>query len=250
MRVLIAEDDAALSVFLKKGLELDGYDVDFAHDGNKTLESALTNPPDLLILDLNLPGIDGIQVLKALQKVTPPIATLILTGRSSVEDRVSCLDLGADDYLQKPFFLHELLARCRAVQRRKRTAASTVIAHGDLYLDRLSRTVKRSDTAIELTVKEHAMLDYFLQHRGRIIDRAELLVEVFRLVPETQTNVVDVYISYLRTKLKVNPNSPPLIETVRGQGYTIRLLEDLPGAKRPVQSVGLAPMAKTRSGDE
>ncbi len=239
MRVLIVEDDAALSMFLKRGLELEGYGVDFAGGGEAAIESALTDPPDLLILDLNLPDIDGIQVLRALQKVTPAISTLVLTGRNSVEDRISCLDLGADDYLQKPFSLHELLARCRALHRRKRSSASTVITHGDLRLDRVSRAVERSGIAVELTTKEHAMLDYFLRHRGRIIDRAELLVEVFQLVPETQTNLVDVYISYIRSKLKVKSDSPPLIETVRGQGYIVRLPENSPGSKRPVQSVGL-----------
>ncbi len=239
MRVLIAEDDAALSMFLRRGLELEGYNIDLAGDGEAAIESALNGPPDLLILDLNLPGIDGIQVLQALQKTTPPIATLVLTGRNSVEDRISCLDLGADDYLQKPFSLHELLARCRAVQRRRGTAASTVVVHNDLRLDRVSRAVERSGIRVDLTTKEHALLDYFILHRGRIIDRPELLVEVFQLVPETQTNVIDVYISYLRTKLKVKPDSLPLIETVRGQGYLVRLPENPSKPKRPLQSVSL-----------
>ena len=242
MRVLIAEDDAALSMFLRRALELEGYSIEFATDGEAAITSALAESPDLLILDLNLPGKDGMEVLKALQKVDPPIGTLILTGRTAVEDRVACLDLGADDYLQKPFSLHELTARCRAIRRRKGNKAPIVITHGDLHLDRLSRTVERAGVAVELTMKEHAMLDYFLQHRGRVIDRTELLANVFQLVPETQTNLIEVYISYLRSKLKVQPDSPQLIETVRGKGYTIHPHHP-PGTKRPVPSALL-------SGDE
>ena len=239
MRVLIAEDDAALSMFLRKALELEGYSIEFATDGEAAIDSALGDPPDLLILDLNLPGRDGMEVLKALQKVDPPIGTLMLTGRTAVEDRVLCLDLGADDYLQKPFSLHELTARCRAIRRRRSNKAPTVVTHGDLSLDRLSRTVERAGVAVELTMKEHAMLDYFLQHRGRVIDRAELLANVFQLVQETQTNLIEVYISCLRSKLKVQADSPQLIETVRGQGYTIRPHHP-PSAKRPVQSALLS----------
>ncbi len=222
VRVLIAEDDAALSMFLSKALELEGYSIEFATDGEAAIKSALADPPELLILDINLPGQDGIEVLRALQRVDRPIGTLILTGRTAVEDRITCLDLGADDYLQKPFSLQELTARCRAIRRRKGNEAPTVVVHDDLRLDRLSRTVERAGVAVELTMKEHAMLDYFIQHRGRVIDRAELLASVFQLVPETQTNLVEVYISYLRSKLRVQPDAPQLIETVRGQGYTIR----------------------------
>lgn len=239
MRVLIAEDDAALSMFLSKALELEGYSIEFAADGETAVNSALADPPDLLILDLNLPGKDGMEVLKVLQKVDPPIGTLILTGRTAIEDRVACLDLGADDYLQKPFSLHELTARCRAIRRRKGNKASTVVLHDDLRLDRLSRTIERAGVAVELTMKEHAMLDYFLQHQGRIIDRAELLANVFQLVPETQTNLIEVYISYLRSKLRVRPDSPQLIETVRGQGYILRP-RNPSGTRQPVQSALLS----------
>ncbi len=248
MRVLIAEDDAALSMFLSKALELEGYSIEFATDGEAAVESALADSPDLLILDLNLPGRNGMEVLKALQKVDPPIGTLILTGRTAVEDRVACLDLGADDYLQKPFSLHELTARCRAIRRRKDNKASTVITHGDLRLDRLSRTVERAGVTVELTIKEHAMLVYFLQHRGRVINRAELLTNVFQLVQETQTNLVEVYISCLRSKLRVQPDSPQLIETVRGQGYTIHP-HNPPSTKQPGQSALLSG-SKERAANE
>ena len=238
MRVLIAEDDAALAMFLERGLETEGYSIDWVVDGDKAIDAALANAPDLLVLDLNLPIKDGFQVLSALQKIEPSIPTLILSGRTSVEDRVACLDLGADDYLLKPFSLHELLARCRAIQRRRGAVASAVIVHGDLCLNRLNRTVERAGIMVELTKKEQAMLSYFMQNRGRVLDRGELLAEVFQLSPETQTNVVEVYISYLRTKIKVRPTSLPLIETVRGQGYTVRL-EKFIASDRPASSLDM-----------
>ena len=237
MRALIAEDDTALAMFLRRGLETEGYSTMVASDGEAAIAACLSEPPDLLILDLNMPDRDGFEVLKALQPVKPAIATLILTGRNAVEDRITCLDLGADDYLQKPFSLQEFLARCRAIQRRRGQVIAAVIVHGDLRLDRIDRTVQRDGIAVELTTKEHAMLDYLLQHRGRVVHRAELLEEIFQLLPAAQTNVVEVYISYLRTKLKVKPNSLPLIETVRGQGYTVRRKPSAP-PKRPAQSVG------------
>lgn len=249
VRVLIAEDDAALSMFLSKALELEGYRIDFATTGEAAMNSALADPPELLILDLNLPGRDGIEVLKALRQIDPPIGTLILTGRTAVEDRVQCLDLGADDYLQKPFSLQELTARCRAIQRRRTQKASTVITHGDLRLDRLHRTVERAGVTVELTAKEHAILSYFLEHRGRIVNRAELLANVFQLMPETQTNLVEVYISYLRSKLRVQEDAPPLIETVRGQGYLMRAHLG-PGTKRPVQSTALLSEDEKKAANE
>jgi len=222
MRVLVVEDDAALLLFLRKGLELGGNTVLCATDGEQAVELALHESLDLIVLDLNLPKLDGIDVLRALRSKTESTSILVLTGRTSIEDRVSCLDLGADDYLLKPFSFHEMMARCRAIGRRRGGAVTNVVHHGDLQLDRVSRTVTRAGMAVELTTKEFALLDYLLQHRGRAVGRPELLNKVWRMSPEAGTNVVDVYVNYLRRKLQTEDDLGEVIETVRGAGYMVR----------------------------
>lgn len=222
MRVLVVEDDAALQLFLRKGLEVEGNTVLCASDGDSALEFAMHESLDLIVLDLNLPKLDGIDVLRALRSQSSSTSILVLTGRASIEDRVSCLDLGADDYLLKPFSFHEMLARCRAIARRRIGAAVHVVRHGDLQLDRVSRSVSRAGTPVDLTPKELTLLDYLLQHRGRAVGRPELLKNVWANSFETGTNVVDVYVNYLRRKLQTGDALADIIETVRGAGYTIR----------------------------
>lgn len=250
MRVLIVEDDAALQLFLRKGLELEGHTVTLARDGEEALEAVTHSLPDLLVLDLNLPRRDGMDVLRSLHGQLESTSILVLTGRGSVEDRVACLDLGADDYLLKPFSFHELLARCRALGRRRSSGTTSVVRHGDLLVDRVSRLVSRSDVPVDLTSKEFALLDYLLQHRGRAIGRPELLANVWKMSPDAGTNVVDVYVNYLRRKLQTGSDDVGLVETVRGAGYMIRPLgatSNVAGGspgKRPSASATLADAAR------
>ena len=238
MRVVLVEDDAALSLFLRKGLELEGNVVTCFSDGQAALTAMEDRTPDLLVLDLNLPNMDGVEVLRGIRQQCQDIAVLVLTGRSTVSDRVACLDLGADDYLLKPFSFHELLARCRAVTRRRVGSASSVVRHGDLQVDRVTRSVSRANTPVELTTKEFSLLDYLLQNRGRAVSRPELLDKVWKMSPDAGTNVVDVYVNYLRRKLSTPASAGDLIETVRGAGYTISpALKANPAAYLPAASV-------------
>jgi DNA-binding response OmpR family regulator len=223
MRVLIVEDDAALGSFLQKGLQLEGHDVVWLGDGEAALEYAASERPDLMVLDLGLPKRDGIEVLEAMQGLYGGMAVIVLTGRAQVTERVRCLNLGADDILMKPFSLHELTARCRALLRRKEQFADPVLRSGDVELNRMDRKVSRAGRAIELTVKEFCLLEYLLQRRGRCCSRSELLREVWHMSPDAGTNVVDVYVNYLRKKLVDGPGAVAdvVIETVRGEGYRV-----------------------------
>ena len=219
LRLLIAEDDQALVMFLTRGLEQDGHRVSSAMDGARALEAFRAEMPDLTVLDLSLPVMDGEQVLTEMRALDPQLPILILTGRQEIETRIRCFDLGADDLMVKPFSLHELRARCRALLRRKREAR-LMLRVGDLEVDRLDHTVRRAGEAIALTNKEFALLEHLLLHRGQCISRVELLDAVWNMEPAQTTNIVDVYVNYLRRKLK---DPPPgfLLRTVRGQGYQV-----------------------------
>jgi DNA-binding response OmpR family regulator len=223
MRVLIVEDDAALGLFLQKGLKLEGHEVTWVGDGESALMHAEEHRPDLIVLDLSLPRKDGTEVLAELSGRFDETAVLVLTGRSQVEERVKCLNLGADDCLLKPFSFHELTARCRALLRRREQYADPVLRHGDVELNRMERRVTRNGRVVDLTVKEFALLEFLLIRRGRCCTRAELLREVWQMSPDAGTNVVDVYINYLRKKLGVasidEGSGHCVIETVRGEGY-------------------------------
>ncbi len=223
MQVLIIEDDAALGLFLQKGLTLEGHDVSWVGDGEAGLRQAQANQPDLIVLDLSLPRKDGIEVLEEMRGRLDGTAVLVLTGRSKVEERVRCLNLGADDCLLKPFSFHELTARCRALLRRREMYADPVLRHGVVEMNRMERTVRRSGQMVELTVKEFSLLEFLMQRRGRCCSRSELLREVWQMSPDAGTNVVDVYINYLRRKLGAalpkGEVSYQVIETVRGEGY-------------------------------
>jgi DNA-binding response OmpR family regulator len=219
MRLLIAEDDRALGLFLSRGLEADGHRVRLAFDGGEAVEAFRQDMPDLTILDLNMPVKDGEQVLQELRAMDVDLPILILTARQEVDTRVRCLDLGADDLMLKPFSLHELRARCRALLRRKREARLQLRA-GDLELDRLDHTARRGNQPIVLTNKEFALLEHLMLNRGQCVSRVELLDAVWNLEPAQTTNIVDVYVNYLRRKLK-DPPPGQLIRTVRGQGYLV-----------------------------
>lgn len=225
MRVLVVEDDKALGVFLQKGLALAGHQVEWAGDGEAALASASTRQPDLMVLDLGLPRVDGTEVLVRVRAKYADTSILVLTGRSGIEECVRCLNSGADDYVLKPFSFQELMARCTGIQRRREQHSSAALRHGELEIDRMSHSVRRSGQEIELTAKEYALLEFMMLRRGECCTRAELLREVWHLSPDTATNIVDVYVNYLRRKLAAaHPDgalSAPVIETVRGAGYRL-----------------------------
>ncbi len=219
MRLLLAEDDKVLALFLRRGLEGDGHRVRIADDGAVAVEAIFQEPSDLLILDLNLPVKDGEQVLDEIHALNPDVAVLILSGRVDLETRVRCLNAGADDFLTKPFSILELCARVRALQRRRRDARLSLRA-GGIELNRLNHSVLRDGVAVDLTNKEFALLEYLMLNRGHCLSRVELLDSVWKMEPDQTTNIVDVYVNYLRRKLA---DAPPgkLIRTIRGQGYMI-----------------------------
>jgi DNA-binding response OmpR family regulator len=219
MRLLVAEDDRALGMFLARGLEADGHRVRVVVDGGSAVEAFRQDMPDLTILDLNLPVLDGEAVLEQVRRLDAELPVLVLTGRQEVETRVRCLDRGADDLMTKPFSLHELRARCRALLRRKREARLTLRA-GDLEVDRMEHSARRAGMEITLTNKEFALLERLMLNRGQCVSRVELLDSVWNVEPAQTTNIVDVYINYLRRKLK-DPAPGRLIRTVRGQGYMV-----------------------------
>ena len=224
MRVLVVEDDAALGAFLKSGLEMEGHQVDWVGDGDAALLFAAAQRPDLMVLDLGLPRRDGLEVLEELRALHNDAAVLVLTGRNELETRVQCLNLGADDCLLKPFSFSELKARCKALLRRREQFADPVLRHGDLQLNRVERRVTRGARVIELTAKEFSLLAFLLQHRGECVSRAQLLTDAWQMPADGGTNVVDVYINYLRKKLASGDGEEALeelIETVRGSGYRL-----------------------------
>lgn len=220
MHILIAEDDAALASFVKKGLEAEHYSIDIASDGEQARTMAAEFDFDLVTLDLNLPNLDGISILRYLRTRKPSMPILVLTGRTKVEDRVTCLDLGADDFLAKPFSYSELSARIRALLRRSHLPAESVLTVADLKLDRVERLVQRAGRRIELTSKEFALLEYLMRNAGRRITRAMIIEHVWNLSFDTSSNIVDVYVNYLRRKVD-DAFSVPLIHTIRGVGYEL-----------------------------
>ena len=220
MRILIVEDDVALSSFIRKGLEAEHHAVDTAQDGEQGCSMAIGIDYDLVVLDLNLPALDGVSVLKSVRRRKASLPVIVLTARSRVEDRVQCLDLGADDYLVKPFSFLELSARARALLRRSRLPSESILKVRDLNLDRVERKVERGGRPIELTTKEFALLEYLMRNAGRRLTRAMIIEHVWNLTFDSTTNVVDVYINYLRRKVD-DGFQTSLIHTVRGVGYEL-----------------------------
>ncbi len=220
MRILVAEDDTALAKFVSQGLEAEHYTVDVFPDGEQARVAANELNYDMVILDLNLPTLDGVSVLRQLRLKKPTLPVLVLTQRTRVEDRVQCLDTGADDYLGKPFSFSELLARIRALLRRSHLPSESVLEVDDLKVDRVERRVERAGRRIELTAKEFALLEYLMRNAGRRVTRAMIIEHVWNLTFDTTTNVVDVYINYLRRKVD-DGHPKKLIHTVRGVGYEL-----------------------------
>jgi DNA-binding response OmpR family regulator len=220
LRILVVEDDGALRRFLERGLTAEGYRVGLAADGEAAMEELDRMLPDLVVMDLNLPKRDGTEVLRFLRERSEETPVLVLSARHEVGTRVECLDLGADDCMGKPFSLAELKARCRALLRRRGQGAKLVLRHRDLELNRVEHTVRRSGEDVALTRTEYALLECLMLHRGQPVSRASLLSEVWKESTENGTNIVDVYVNYLRRKLGED-GLTPLIQTVRGLGYAI-----------------------------
>ena len=225
MRVLVVEDDRALGLFLQKGLRLAGHVVDWVGDGEAALKHAAESRPELMVLDLSLPGKDGLQVLAEIRGVYDRMAVLVLTGRVDLASRVQCLELGADDCLLKPFSFRELTARCDALARRREQYADPMLRHQGVALHRMDRSVTRDGYRVDLTATEFSLLEYLLLRRGECASREELLDAVWRSSPGANANVVDVYVNYVRKKLAAaspeGHTSASIIETVRGIGYRL-----------------------------
>jgi len=221
MRILVVEDEAKMAGFIKRGLEEEGSVVDISPDGQDGLFRASSGAYDLIVLDITLPLMDGLEVCRKLRenRVSTPI--LLLTARDSVDMKVSGLDSGADDYLTKPFAFAELLARIRALRRRDRAEVNLRLQVGDLILDPLTRRVSRGNQPITLTSKEFALLECFMRHPDQVLSRTVLSENVWDEAFDSLTNVIDVYVNYLRNKVDRN-FSPKLIHTVRGAGYVMR----------------------------
>lgn len=218
-RILVVDDDPKITALLRRSLAYEGYLVDAVADGPAALMQAESQPYDLVILDVMLPGMDGLEVCRRLRQVRD-VPVLMLTARDEVTDRVRGLDSGADDYLVKPFALEELLARVRAVLRRY-PASAEVLQLGDLVMDVNTRTVRRGEREIVLTAKEFDLLRFFLQNAGRVLGREELMTRVWGYDFSGESNVLEVYIGYLRGKLEAG-GEKRLLHTVRGVGYVLR----------------------------
>lgn len=224
MRVLVVEDDHKLSALLRQGLKEQGYALDLAKDGAHGLELALASPYDAILLDVMLPGRSGLDVLRDLRARGVRSPVLVLSARSAVEDRIRGLDLGADDYLSKPFEFRELLARLRAITRRPAVEPQTTLRFADLEMDVARRSVNRSGRPIDLTTKEFALLEYFLRKKGLLLTRSMILDHVWDFDYDGGSNLVEVYVNYLRRKTEQS-GGLRLIHTVRGAGYVLKEAE-------------------------
>jgi heavy metal response regulator len=226
MRILVVEDETKMAAFIKRGLEEEGAAVDISTDGEDGLFRAKTGAYELIILDITLPLLDGLEVCRRLRQDRVATPVLLLTARDSVEMKVQGLDSGADDYLTKPFAFAELLARIRALRRRDRNEVNPRLQIGDLALDPLTRKVSRAGQPIQLTSKEFALLECFMRHPDQVLSRTVLAEKVWDETFDAFTNVIDVYVNYLRNKVD-RSFSTKLIHTVRGAGYVLRRPETI-----------------------
>lgn len=230
LTVLVIDDQENIIEFIKLGLKYEGYHVESAIDGPQGLEAAQRLVPDVIILDVMLPGIDGLEVCRRLRAnpVTQDIPIMILTAKEEVRDRIAGLDMGADDYLTKPFSFDELVARIRAILRRQsrseelRAVHSQILRFGDLQLNTSTREVLRGERPIELTATEYNLLHLFMSHPRQVLDRQTILNRVWGYDFLGETNIIEVYVRYLREKIEDSPSSPRLIQTVRGVGYVLK----------------------------
>ncbi|MCP3962128.1 MAG: response regulator transcription factor [bacterium] len=221
MKVLVVEDNPKIRSFIHRGLKEQGFAVQVCADGDEGLSYAVSASHDAIVLDIMLPGRDGLSLLRELRERKNAVPVILLTARSSLAERVEGLDLGADDYLTKPFYMEELIARLHAVVRRTSGEPSSVLQVADLVVDLISREVKRGEDELELTAREFNLLQLLMRSPGRVLTRTQILEHVWGYDFDPQTNVVDVYIRRVRRKID-RGDSPSLIETVRGVGYRFR----------------------------
>ena len=221
MRVLVVEDEKKVAAFIKRGLEEEGYQVDAVHDGDEAVQMAQTEPYDLLILDVMLPHKDGLGVVRELRQSGMLAPVLMLTARDTTDDIVAGLDAGSDDYLTKPFAFAELSARVRALGRRVGRDRGAELVVADLRIDPISRKVWRGDKEIELTIKEYGLLEFLVRNAGSVVTRNMIAEKVWDHSFESFTNIIDVYVNYVRKKVDKGFDRK-LIHTVRGQGYTLK----------------------------
>jgi two-component system copper resistance phosphate regulon response regulator CusR len=221
MRILLVEDEEKVSALVKRGLVAERYAVDVATDGLEGFDFAGVYPYDLIILDLMLPRLTGGELLQRIRRTNTFVPILVLTARDSVEDKVRLFDLGADDYLTKPFAFAELLVRVKALLRRGPVNRSSTLRVGDLELDRLTQQVKRAGRRVELTAKEYSLLEYLMQNEERVLSRNMIIEHVWDQSFDGVTNIVDVYVRHLRSKVD-DGHTAKMIRTVRGTGYMIR----------------------------
>jgi heavy metal response regulator len=221
VRLLVVEDEAKVASFIKRGFEEESYAVDVAVDGEEAVSMVDVYDYDMILLDIMLPKLDGLSVLDHIRKTKKSVPVILLTAKDMVNDKVKGLDMGADDYVTKPFSFEELLARVRALLRRGRSDESLKLLVDDLELDPVSRKVTRGGKDISLTTKEYSLLEYFMRNPGRILTRTMISEHVWSIKFDTFTNVIDVYINYLRNKIdKDHPKK--LLHTVRGVGYMLK----------------------------
>jgi two-component system OmpR family response regulator len=220
VRVLVVEDSAAMASVICRGLQEEGFAVDVAADGSEGLWMALEWDYDVVVLDAMLPGLDGFEVCRRMRAEQRWAPVLMLTARTSVDDRVTGLNAGADDYLVKPFALRELVARLQALLRRGATSRPTVLECGDLTLDPVSRTVSRTGTPVDLTAKEFAILELFMRHPGEVLTRTRILEHAWDMAFDPASNIVDQYVGYLRRKID-KPFGRDSLKTLRGAGYRL-----------------------------
>jgi DNA-binding response OmpR family regulator len=221
MRILIIEDEKKVANFIRKGLEEEFYAVDTCFNGKEGFELALEQDYDLILLDIMMPGMDGITVTKELRKKSIETPILLLTVKETTHDKVQGLDSGADDYLTKPFAFEELLARVRALLRRKETNKSSTLKIGPLSLDLQTHKANINNKEIVLTPKEYSILEYLMRNKNKVITRTKLVEHVYDYHFDTETNIIDVYINKLRNKINDEVKTP-IIQTVRGAGYMIK----------------------------
>lgn len=220
MRILVVDDDPEVVSFLKRGLIYEGYSVDTAGDGTEALTKSREKEPDLVILDIMMPGIDGVEVSKRLRQASD-VPILMLTAKGTVADKITGLDSGADDYLVKPFAFDELLARVRALLRRRQPKEGEVLRFSDLALDTATREVRRGHDVIELTAQEFGLLELLMRHPRQVLNRDRIYERIWGYDFDGESNVIEVYVSYLRSKLEAS-GRPRLIHTVRGVGYVMK----------------------------
>jgi DNA-binding response OmpR family regulator len=218
MKVLVVEDDKKLGALLRKGLDAQGFVVDFSDNGDEGFTLATTRRYDALVLDIMLPGRDGLSIVRNLRERHSTVPVILLTARSALNERLDGLNTGADDYLTKPFYIEELVARLHALLRRASGQPKNVLQHGDITVDLLTREVKCSAKPVELTAREFALLTYLMRSPGRTFTRAQICEHVWNYHFDPGTNLVDVYVQHLRKKLARDSGSP-VIDTVRSVGY-------------------------------